>query len=55
MYTLPVALALFSIGQQESDLALLLAGSAVVVLPILLLFFAMQRYVIQGIATSGIK
>jgi multiple sugar transport system permease protein len=55
MYTLPVALALFSIGQQESDLALLLAGSAVVMIPILVLFFAMQRYVIQGIATSGIK
>jgi multiple sugar transport system permease protein len=55
MYTLPVALALFSVGQQESNLGMQLAGSVVVVLPILLLFFAMQRYVIQGIATTGIK
>ena len=55
MYTLPVALALFSIGQQESNLALQMAGSVVVVLPIVILFFAMQRYVIQGIATTGIK
>jgi multiple sugar transport system permease protein len=55
MYTLPVALALFSVGQQESNLGLQMAGAAVVVLPLLVLFFAMQRYVIQGFATSGLK
>jgi multiple sugar transport system permease protein len=55
MYTLPVAVALFSIGQQESNLGLQLAGSAVVVVPVILLFFAMQRYVVQGVSTSGIK
>ena len=54
MYTLPVALALFAIGQQESNVGLQMAG-AVVVLPIVILFFAMQRYVIQGIATTGLK
>ncbi len=55
MYTLPVALALFSIGQQESNVALQMAGAAVVVLPVVILFFATQRYVIQGIATTGLK
>lgn len=55
MYTLPVALALFSTGQQESNIALQLAGATVVVLPVVILFFALQRYVIQGIATTGIK
>lgn len=55
MYTLPVALALFSIGQQESDVALQMAGSVVVVLPVVLLFIALQKYVTQGIATVGIK
>jgi multiple sugar transport system permease protein len=55
MYTLPVALALFSIGQQESNVALLMAGSVVVVLPLIVLFFCLQRFVIQGIATTGIK
>ena len=55
MYTLPVALALFATGQQESNLALQLAGATVVVLPVIALFFALQRYVIQGIATTGIK
>jgi multiple sugar transport system permease protein len=55
MYTLPVALALFSVGQQESNIGLLLAGSVVVLLPVVILFLAMQRYVIRGIATSGLK
>jgi multiple sugar transport system permease protein len=55
MYTLPVAVALFSIGQNENDVGLQMAGAAVVVLPVVLLFLAMQRYIIQGIATTGIK
>jgi multiple sugar transport system permease protein len=55
MYTLPVAVALFSIGQQETNVALQMAGAVVVVLPVVILFFAMQRYIIQGIATTGIK
>ena len=55
MYTLPVALALFSIGQQESNVALQMAGAVVVVIPIIVLFFAMQRYVIRGVATTGLK
>jgi multiple sugar transport system permease protein len=55
MYTLPVALALFSIGQQQSNVALQMAGAVIVVLPIVILFFAMQRFVIRGIATTGLK
>jgi multiple sugar transport system permease protein len=55
MYTLPVAVALFSIGQQESNVALQMAGAVVVVLPIIVLFLLMQRFIIQGVATTGIK
>jgi multiple sugar transport system permease protein len=55
MFTLPVAVALFATGQQETNLALQLAGATVVVLPMIILFFAMQRYVIQGVARTGIK
>ena len=55
MYTLPVALSLFAIGQQETNVALQMAGAVVVVLPVVVLFLEMQRYVIQGIATTGIK
>lgn len=54
-YTLPVALALFSTGQQSTQYGLLLAGATVVVLPILLVFLIFQRRFIEGIATTGIK
>lgn len=54
-YTLPVALALYSIGQHKTDYALLLAGAVVVVLPVLVVFLVMQRYFLRGIATTGLK
>lgn len=55
MYTLPVALALFSIGQNATQYGLLLAGATVVVLPVLIVFLIFQRRFIEGIATTGIK
>ncbi|KRE43934.1 carbohydrate ABC transporter permease [Knoellia sp. Soil729] len=54
-YTLPVALALYSKGQNSTNYGLLLAGATVVVMPVLLVFLAFQRRVIEGIATTGIK
>jgi multiple sugar transport system permease protein len=54
-YTLPVALALYSIGQNATNYTLLLAGSVVVIVPVIVLFVALQRYFVQGIATTGIK
>jgi multiple sugar transport system permease protein len=54
-YTLPVALALYSIGQNATQYGLLLAGAVVVVLPVLAIFFVLQRYFVQGIAMTGIK
>lgn len=54
-YTLPVGLALVANGQHQSDYGLLLAGATVVVAPILAVFLLLQRYFIEGIATSGIK
>jgi multiple sugar transport system permease protein len=55
MYTLPVAIALFSIGQHETNHGLLLAGAVTVVLPVVVVFIALQRYFTQGIAMTGIK
>jgi len=54
-YTLPVALALYSVGQNATRYGLLLAGSVVVILPVIALFVALQRHFVQGIATTGIK
>ena len=54
-YTLPVALALYSVGQNATKYGLLLAGSVVVVLPVLVVFLVLQRRIMQGIAMTGIK
>ena len=54
-YTLPVALALYSTGQNSTQYGLLLAGATVVVLPVLVVFLVFQRRFIEGIATTGIK
>jgi len=54
-YTLPVALALFSQGQNATDYGLLLAGSVLVIAPIVALFVFLQRFFIQGVASTGIK
>jgi multiple sugar transport system permease protein len=55
MYTLPVALSLYSTGQNATNYGLLLAGSVLVITPILVLFVCLQRYFVQGVATAGIK
>jgi multiple sugar transport system permease protein len=54
-YTLPVALALYSTGQNAQHFGLLMAGAVVVVLPVVLVFVAFQRHVTKGIAMTGIK
>jgi multiple sugar transport system permease protein len=55
MYTLPVALATFATGQYQADHGMLMAGSVVLVLPVLLIFVLFQRWITEGIATTGLK
>jgi len=54
-YTLPVALAIYAIGENRSDFGLLMAGSVVTIVPVLAVFLALQRHFVQGIAMTGIK
>lgn len=54
-YTAPVGLAVASEARNTTNYGILLAGSVVVLMPILILFLFMQRYFIQGIATTGVK
>jgi multiple sugar transport system permease protein len=54
-YTLPVALALYSTGQNAQHYGLLMAGAVVVVVPVLVIFLAFQRHVTKGIAITGLK
>ena len=54
-YTLPIALALYSVGQNATKYGLLLAGAVVVVIPVIAIFLVLQRRIMQGIAMTGIK
>lgn len=54
-YTLPVALAIYAIGENRSDYGLLMAGSVVIILPVLAVFLLLQRHFVRGIAMTGIK
>jgi multiple sugar transport system permease protein len=55
MYTLPVALATFATGQYQADHGMLMAGSVVLVIPVLIVFVLFQRWITEGIATTGLK
>lgn len=54
MYTLPVAIANL-MGEHAPDPELMMAGAVVTILPILILFMALQKYYIQGILMGGLK
>ena len=54
LQTLPIALAGLQ-GQYVSEWDIIMAGSVVSVLPMLALYIFAQKYVIQGVAASGIK
>jgi multiple sugar transport system permease protein len=54
LYTLPVALASLS-RERVQDAELMMAGSVVTVLPVLLVFLALQRTYIRGIMIGGVK
>lgn len=54
LYTLSVGLALLQ-GQAGENYALQMAGSAVMVVPILIIFAIFQKYIVDGFTMSGIK
>lgn len=52
--TLPVALAALSL-EHVQDVELMMAGAVITVLPVLLLFLALQRYYMQGLLVGSLK
>ncbi len=54
IYTLPVALARFS-GQQVVPFNLVLAVSVLSILPVVIIFLLVQRHILTGIASTGLK
>jgi multiple sugar transport system permease protein len=53
-YTVPLAINFFR-GQYATDFALLMAGSAISIVPVLIVYVIGQRQIIEGIATTGLK
>lgn len=54
MYTLPVAVSVLG-GQYAENIAIQMAGSVIVILPIIIVFLFTQKYFIKGIAFTGLK
>lgn len=53
-YTLPVALAGL-VGEHVQDTELMMAGAVVTVIPVLVVFLALQRYYIRGVTAGSVK
>ena len=52
----PLALGLFSfMAGREAQFTLIMAASVVMILPVIVTFFLLQRYFIQGVALTGMK
>ncbi len=54
MYTLPVALANL-MGEHTKDPELMMAGSVLTIIPVIMVFLALQKYYIKGIMMGGVK
>jgi multiple sugar transport system permease protein len=55
MYTVPVALRMFVDADSDSSWGALFADSVVSLVPIFLIFLFGQKYLVKGIATTGLK
>jgi multiple sugar transport system permease protein len=53
-FTLPVALANL-VGEHVLDTELMMAGAVVTVIPVLVLFLALQRSYIRGVLMGSVK
>ncbi|WP_096156468.1 carbohydrate ABC transporter permease [Bacillus sp. FJAT-45066] len=55
LYTLPVGLSYFASGEFESRWELIMAGATITALPLILVFFLLQKHIIKGITLTGMK
>lgn len=52
---LQVALTRLAIGLYANDYGILFAGVAISIVPMMILFFVFQRYIVESVASTGIK
>lgn len=55
MYPVSLALKLFADPSSSSDYGAMFAMATLSVMPAMILFFCMQKYLVEGISTSGLK
>ena len=55
LYPVSLALKLFSDPSTSSDYGAMFAMATISILPIMLIFIFMQKYIVEGISTSGLK
>jgi pectin-derived oligosaccharide transport system permease protein len=55
LYTLPLALRLFIDQTTVSDYGAQITMASMALVPVMLIFFVFQRYLIEGVSTQGIK
>lgn len=55
LYTVPMALRMFSDSSSTSDWGGMMAMSTLSLIPDILIFIAFQKYLVEGIATTGLK
>jgi ABC-type glycerol-3-phosphate transport system permease component len=55
LFTLPIGMVTDLQGQYSSNYGAIMAMSLLMILPMVVLFLAFQRYFVQGLARSGIK
>ena len=55
MYPVSLALKLFCDPTTSSDYGAMFAMSVLSILPVMLIFIFLQKYLVEGIATSGLK
>ncbi len=54
-YPVSLALKLFCDPSSSSDYGAMFAMATLSILPAMLIFFTLQRYLVEGISTSGLK
>lgn len=52
--TVQIGLRMF-IGQYSSDYGLIMAASVVALIPVIVVFLALQKFFVQGVANTGLK
>jgi multiple sugar transport system permease protein len=52
--TIQIGLRMF-ISQYSAEYGLIMAASVVALIPVLIVFLALQRFFVEGVASSGIK